>query len=120
MNDTQITLTGWIGGDVTLREVAGGRAVASFRLACTPTRYRAPSKTRHVPFVDQPEPDQRQPRLVLVDHRGLPQHHRREPPGRDDRHVLGVVGQFADHAAHHAVDLPGGDTATTSGTSSSS
>jgi single-strand DNA-binding protein len=40
MNDTQITLTGWIGGDVTLREVAGGRAVVSFRLACTPTRYR--------------------------------------------------------------------------------
>lgn len=40
MNDTQITLTGWIGGDVTLRDVAGGRAVASFRLACTPTRYR--------------------------------------------------------------------------------
>ena len=40
MNDTHITLTGWIGGDVALREVAGGRAVASFRLACTPTRYR--------------------------------------------------------------------------------
>ena len=40
MNDTHITLIGWIGGDVILREVAGGRAVASFRLACTPTRYR--------------------------------------------------------------------------------
>ena len=40
MFETHITLTGWIGGDVTLREVAGGRAVASFRLACTPTRYR--------------------------------------------------------------------------------
>jgi len=26
--------------DVTVREVAGGRAVASFRLGCTPTRFR--------------------------------------------------------------------------------
>ena len=40
MYDTQITLTGWIGGEVTLREVAEGRQVASFRVACTPTRYR--------------------------------------------------------------------------------
>ena len=40
MYDTQITLTGWIGGEVTLREVAEGRHVASFRVACTPTRYR--------------------------------------------------------------------------------
>jgi single-strand DNA-binding protein len=40
MNDTQITLTGRIGGDVTLRELTDGRAVATFRLACTPTRYR--------------------------------------------------------------------------------
>ena len=40
MYDTQITLAGWIGGEVTLREVAEGRAVASFRVACTPTRYR--------------------------------------------------------------------------------
>ena len=40
MNDTQITLAGWIGGDVTLRELADGRAVATFRVACTPTRYR--------------------------------------------------------------------------------
>ena len=39
MNDTQITLAGWIGGDVTLRELTDGRAVATFRLACTPTRY---------------------------------------------------------------------------------
>ena len=37
MYDTQITLTGWIGGDVTLREVTEGRQVASFRVACTPT-----------------------------------------------------------------------------------
>ena len=40
MNDTQITLTGRVGGDVTLREITDGRAVATFRMACTPTRYR--------------------------------------------------------------------------------
>ena len=40
MYDTQITLTGWVGGEVTLRELAEGRQVASFRVACTPTRYR--------------------------------------------------------------------------------
>jgi single-strand DNA-binding protein len=40
MHDTQITLTGWIGGEVTLRQVGEERHVASFRLACTPTRYR--------------------------------------------------------------------------------
>ena len=40
MYDTQITLAGWIGGDVTLREVGQDRHVASFRVACTPTRYR--------------------------------------------------------------------------------
>jgi single-strand DNA-binding protein len=40
MNDTKITLTGRIGGEVTLREVAEGRHVASFRVACTPSRYR--------------------------------------------------------------------------------
>ena len=40
MNDTQITLAGWIGGEVTLRELTDGRAVVTFRMACTPTRYR--------------------------------------------------------------------------------
>lgn len=40
MNDTQITLTGWIGGPVTLRELGDGRQVASFRVACTPSRFR--------------------------------------------------------------------------------
>lgn len=40
MHDTQITLTGWIGGDVVLRELSGERAVATLRVACTPTRYR--------------------------------------------------------------------------------
>ena len=40
MYDTQITLAGWIGGEVTLREVGQDRHVAAFRVACTPTRYR--------------------------------------------------------------------------------
>ena len=40
MHDTQITLTGWIGGEVTLRQVGEERHVASFRVACTPTRFR--------------------------------------------------------------------------------
>jgi len=38
MNDTQITLQGWLGSDVTLRR-AGDVPVASFRLACTPRRF---------------------------------------------------------------------------------
>lgn len=40
MYDTQITLAGWVGGEVTLREVGADRQVASFRMACTPTRFR--------------------------------------------------------------------------------
>ena len=39
MNETYVTLSGWLGGDVTLRE-AGGRPVASFRVASTPPRYQ--------------------------------------------------------------------------------
>lgn len=39
MNDTSVTLSGWLGGDVTLRE-AGGVPVAHFRVACTPRRYQ--------------------------------------------------------------------------------
>ncbi|GAB2444865.1 hypothetical protein GCM10027062_26580 [Nocardioides hungaricus] len=38
MNDCTITVRGWLGADVVLRE-AGGVPVASFRLACTPRRY---------------------------------------------------------------------------------
>jgi single-strand DNA-binding protein len=38
MNETYVTLSGWLGGDVTLRN-AGGVPVASFRLASTPRRY---------------------------------------------------------------------------------
>lgn len=40
MNDTQITLTGWVGSPVTLRDLGDGRHVASFRVACTPWRLR--------------------------------------------------------------------------------
>jgi single-strand DNA-binding protein len=38
MNETQVTLSGWLGGDVILRD-AGGVPVASFRVASTPRRY---------------------------------------------------------------------------------
>ena len=39
-NDTQVTFSGWLGSDVTLRDVAGGQQVATFRVATTPRRYR--------------------------------------------------------------------------------
>lgn len=39
MYETQVTLQGWAGSDVELRETSSG-AVASFRLACTPRYYR--------------------------------------------------------------------------------
>ena len=38
MNETTITLTGWLGGEVTRRE-ADGVPVANFRVATTPRRY---------------------------------------------------------------------------------
>jgi len=38
MNDTTVTLQGWLGSDVTLRH-AGEVPVANFRLACTPRRF---------------------------------------------------------------------------------
>lgn len=40
MNDTLITIQGWVGGDVTVREVAEGVKVAQFRVATTPRRFR--------------------------------------------------------------------------------
>lgn len=40
MNDTYVTFTGWLGTDVTLREVAGGQQVASFRVGSTARRLR--------------------------------------------------------------------------------
>ena len=40
MNETQITLTGWLGTDVTLRQVGETQHVASFRVASTPSRLK--------------------------------------------------------------------------------
>ena len=40
MNDTYVTFAGWLGTDVTLREVAGGQQVASFRVGSTARRLR--------------------------------------------------------------------------------
>ena len=39
MNETLITLQGWLGSDVTTRQ-AGESTVASFRVASTPRRYQ--------------------------------------------------------------------------------
>jgi len=39
MNETFVTLSGWLGGEVTLR-AAAGVPVASFRVASTPRRYQ--------------------------------------------------------------------------------
>lgn len=38
MNDSTITVRGWLGADVVQRDAAGV-PVASFRLACTPRKY---------------------------------------------------------------------------------
>ncbi len=40
MNDTYITLTGWVGTDVSVHDVAGGQQVANFRVASTTRRLR--------------------------------------------------------------------------------
>ncbi|MFN8194549.1 MAG: single-stranded DNA-binding protein [Nocardioidaceae bacterium] len=40
MNDTQITIRGWVGSDVTLTDVGNGVQVASFRVGSTPRRLR--------------------------------------------------------------------------------
>ena len=40
MNDTYITLNGWVGSDVSLREVGGGQPVANFRVATTSRKLR--------------------------------------------------------------------------------
>ncbi len=39
MNESLITLQGWLGSDVTLRQ-AGESTVGSFRLGCTPRRFQ--------------------------------------------------------------------------------
>lgn len=38
MNETMVTLQGYVGGPVKLRQ-AGGSLVANFRVACTPRRF---------------------------------------------------------------------------------
>lgn len=40
MNDTYLTVQGWVGGDVVLTDVGGGTQVATFRLGSTPRRLR--------------------------------------------------------------------------------
>ena len=44
MNETFVTLSGWLGGDVTIREAAGV-PVATFRVASTPRRYQRKTET---------------------------------------------------------------------------
>jgi single-strand DNA-binding protein len=44
MNETYVTLSGWLGADVSMRE-AGGVPVASFRVASTPRRYQRRTDT---------------------------------------------------------------------------
>lgn len=39
-NETQVTFRGWIGTDVTLRDVAGGQQVATFRVATRSRRMQ--------------------------------------------------------------------------------
>jgi single-strand DNA-binding protein len=44
VNETFVTLSGWVGGDVTLR-AAGAVPVANFRVASTPRRYQRRTDT---------------------------------------------------------------------------
>jgi single-strand DNA-binding protein len=44
MNETYVTLCGWLGGDVTMRQ-AGGAPVATFRVASTPRRFQRRTNT---------------------------------------------------------------------------
>ena len=44
MNDSTITVRGWLGADVDLR-TAGEVPVASFRLACTPRKFNPRTET---------------------------------------------------------------------------
>lgn len=44
MTDCTITVRGWLGADVDVREAAGVR-VASFRLACTPRKFNRRTET---------------------------------------------------------------------------
>jgi len=44
MHETYVTLSGWLGGNVDLRD-AGGTPVATFRVASTPRRYQRRTDT---------------------------------------------------------------------------
>jgi single-strand DNA-binding protein len=44
MNETTVTLQGWLGGNVTTR-MAGDSRVASFRVASTPRRFQRKTET---------------------------------------------------------------------------
>ena len=44
MNETFVTLSGWLGADVVMRD-AGGVPVATFRVASTPRRYQRKTET---------------------------------------------------------------------------
>lgn len=44
MSDSMITIRGWLGADVTLREI-GEVPVANFRLACTPRKFNRRTET---------------------------------------------------------------------------
>jgi single-strand DNA-binding protein len=44
MNETYVTLSGWLGGDVGIRDAAGV-PVATFRVASTPRRYQRKTDT---------------------------------------------------------------------------
>lgn len=44
MNETMVTLQGWLGGDVEVR-VAGDADVARFRVGCTPRRFSRKNNT---------------------------------------------------------------------------
>ena len=39
MNETPITLAGWLGSEVSLTQTSGGHQVATFRVASTPRRW---------------------------------------------------------------------------------
>lgn len=44
MNDTYVTVQGWVGSDISVRQ-AGDATVAGFRVACTPRRYQRKTDT---------------------------------------------------------------------------
>ena len=50
VGETYVTVQGWVGGDVQFKEVAGGVALASFRLGSTPRQYDRAKGT----WVDRP------------------------------------------------------------------